>query len=114
MDINSQGVQIVCSSSGRCILAGVYLQDTVILYSDDGINWSHVDIAPVYPGEITWVEELSTFVVQDLEASAIRGYMSTDGINWSLIPDNIQPIGWSPDLARFLCTGGYSQVTKTV
>ena len=114
MEINSQSVPIVCSSSGRCILAGVYLQDTVILYSDDGINWSHVDIAPVYPGEITWVEELSTFVVQDLEASAIRGYMSTDGINWSLIPDNIQPIGWSPDLARFLCTGGYSQVTKTV
>jgi len=103
------GGDIVCSSSGRLVCAG---QDTGVLYSDDGINWLYADIG-FKPTNPLWIEELSIFVGAGIGGDTTIGYVSTNGIDWSLIPNYIQIVGWSPELGRFLCTGGYSQVTKT-
>lgn len=97
---------ISCSSSGRLVCSGT---STGVLYSDDGINWQFSDIGFVCVNPI-WVEELTLFVGSVASEETI-GCLSTDGINWST---NYLQIGeWSPELGRFLCTGGYSYVNKS-
>ena len=109
--------KIACSSSGRFVCkAGISespqeIAPKGVLYSDDGIHWISpgVDFSLRDP---IWVEELSIFVASNnSEDNYTTGWISSDGITWSAI--DIQALSWSPELGRFLCPGGYSQVTKT-
>jgi hypothetical protein len=122
--INSTGIsgfgRIACSSSGRFVCqAGIVMPEELtgegVLYSDDGINWTSPGVAFPLGGPI-WVEELSTFVASANTgfypySNETTGWISSDGITWSAI--DISPTSWAPELGRFLCTGGYSQVTNT-
>jgi len=115
---------IACSSSGRFVSqAGIHNElpfgeeeftPEGVIYSDDGINWISGGTAFILSNPI-WIEELSIFVASYWDrwgnTEAFSGWMSSDGVNWDAI--GIQPSGWSPELGRILCTGGYSQVTKT-
>ena len=115
---------IACSSSGRFVSqAGIHNElpfgneeftPEGVIYSDDGINWISGGTAFIFSNPI-WIEELSIFVASYWDrwgnTEAFSGWMSSDGINWDAI--DVQPSGWSPELGRILCTGGYSQVTKT-
>ena len=125
---NNTGVsgfgKIACSSSGRfvcqagTIIPGIPFESSDeyvpqgVLYSDDGINWISpgVEFSLIAP---IWVEELSIFVARAnlFEDNDPTGWISSDGITWSAI--NIQALSWSPELGRFLCPGGYSQVNNT-
>ena len=125
---NNTGVsgfgKIACSSSGRfvcqagTIIPGIPFESSDeyvpqgVLYSDDGINWISpgVEFSLIAP---IWVEELSIFVARAnlFEDNDPTGWISSDGITWSAI--NIQVLSWSPELGRFLCPGGYSQVNNT-
>ena len=122
--INSTGIsgfgRIACSSSGRFVCqAGIVMPEELtgegVLYSDDGIIWTSPGVAFPLGGPI-WVEELSTFVASANTgfypySNETTGWISSDGITWSAI--DISPTSWAPELGRFLCRGGYSQVNKT-
>jgi hypothetical protein len=79
------------------------------IYSDDGINWSGVNVSPYNSFyTIAWSQELRLFVCIPTSGPTTV-ITSPDGINWT--PRNATYIGgqvgltWSPDLGIFCAIG---------
>jgi photosystem II stability/assembly factor-like uncharacterized protein len=77
------------------------------LYSSDGKNWQLGDISSNEWRDIAWSSKLGLFCAVASGGTNNRIAISNNGINWSLVNDNLATRGrravvWSPELELFV------------